>query len=151
MKEGFTLSLEGGEGFRFTVDFDMPDVEPLTLDEPPPVGEGTGPNPSRMLAASVGGCLSASLLFCLRKARIEPSACRTTVEAELVRNEDGRLRIGALKVELHPDVTAADRERMDRCLQLFEDFCIVTQSVRNGIEVDARVVPNVVTESAGEA
>lgn len=28
-----------------------------------------------------------------------------------------------------------DRERMKRCLDIFEDFCIVTQSVRKGVDV----------------
>lgn len=150
MKERFELTLTGEEGLRFTVDFGMPGVEPLAIDEPPPVGEGTGPNPARLLAASVGGCLSASLLFCLRKARIHPAAFRTEVEVELERNEAKRLRIGSLKVRLHPEVTAEDRERMERCLQLFEDFCIVTESVRHGLEVDAEVVPNVVTAEERE-
>ena len=33
------------------------------------------------------------------------------------------------------------RSRVERCLELFEDFCVVTQSVRNGIEVDVAVEP----------
>jgi organic hydroperoxide reductase OsmC/OhrA len=32
-----------------------------------------------------------------------------------------------------------DRERMERCMQVFEDFCIVTQSVRKGVDVNVRV------------
>jgi hypothetical protein len=30
-----------------------------------------------------------------------------------------------------------------RCLDLFEDFCIVTESVRKGIDVQVKVVPSV--------
>jgi len=32
-----------------------------------------------------------------------------------------------------------DRERMNRCLEIFEDFCLVTQSVRKGIDVQVDV------------
>jgi organic hydroperoxide reductase OsmC/OhrA len=59
----------------------------------------------------------------------------------MVRNQRGRLRIGGLKVRLAPDVRAEDRERIGRCLDLFEDFCIVTQSVREGLKVEVEVVP----------
>jgi organic hydroperoxide reductase OsmC/OhrA len=66
-------------------------------------------------------------------------ALRTTVEGTLVRNERGRLRIGGLRVRLAPEVTAEQRGRMGRCLDLFQDFCIVTESVREGITVDVEV------------
>ena len=49
------------------------------------------------------------------------------------------MRIGSLRVRLSPDVPPADRERMGRCLELFEDFCIVTESVRQGINVEVAV------------
>jgi len=32
-----------------------------------------------------------------------------------------------------------DRVRMRRCIEMFEDFCIVTQSVRKGIDVKVAV------------
>ena len=57
----------------------------------------------------------------------------------MVRNQRGRLRIGELKVRLAPEVRPEDRERIARCLELFEDFCIVTQSVRQGIAIDVQV------------
>ena len=44
-----------------------------------------------------------------------------------------------MHVKLHPDVAAGDVERMSRCLGLFEDFCIVTQSVRDGVDVQVEV------------
>jgi organic hydroperoxide reductase OsmC/OhrA len=63
----------------------------------------------------------------------------TTVEGTLVRNERGRLRIGAIRVKLAPDVAPEQRDRVSRCLGLFEDFCIVTESVRQGVRVDVEV------------
>jgi hypothetical protein len=52
------------------------------------------------------------------------------------RNAAGRLRIGGVAVRIAVDVAPEDGPRMGRCLGLFEDFCVVTQSVRGGIPVD---------------
>ncbi|NIP81864.1 MAG: hypothetical protein GWM90_22645, partial [Gemmatimonadetes bacterium] len=32
-----------------------------------------------------------------------------------------------------------DQERVHRCLKVFEDFCIVSASVRKGIDIDVEV------------
>lgn len=139
--ESFTLTLELQDGYRFLADFDQPGMAPLLLDEPEPLGEGAGPNAARVLAAAVGDCLGASALYCLRRARVDVHAMRTTVSGSLVRNEAGRLRIGAIDVRIEPEVDPADEPRMRRCLELFEDFCVVTASVRDGIKVDVSVSP----------
>lgn len=135
----FTVELKRLERYQFTAQFDQPADTTLLLDEPPPLGEGKGPNPSRLLAAAVGDCLSASLLFCLSKARIDVSGVTATVHGTMVRNESGRLRISGLRVQLEPVIAAADRDRSRRCREIFEDFCIVTESVRHGIAVDVEV------------
>ncbi|HZC99644.1 MAG TPA: PIG-L family deacetylase [Actinomycetes bacterium] len=133
-----TLSLE--EGYRFGVRFE-PQGEPrLVMDEPPPLGEGAGPNAARVLAAAVGDCLSASLLFCLRKARVDVQGMGTVARASLVRNERGRLRVGGIRVSIRPRI-AGDRSRLGRCVKLFEDFCVVTDSVRQGLPVVVDIEP----------
>src|SRR5688572_21030144 len=66
----FVVSLELLEGYAFRVAFDDAEVEPLHTDETPPLGKGTGPSPSRLLAAAVANCLAASLAHCLRRARV---------------------------------------------------------------------------------
>jgi uncharacterized OsmC-like protein len=134
----FALTLTLQDGYAFTVDFGN-EVAPLVADEHPPLGAGRGPNPARLLAAAVGSCLGSSLLFCLRKARVEVTELRTSVEGTIVRNAQGRLRIGEIRVRLAPQVAPEHHDRMGRCLELFEDFCIVTQSVRQGIAVDVQV------------
>lgn len=134
----FTLELELLHDYSFRVHFDW-DTPALVLDEPEPLGAQAGPNASRLLAAAVGNCLSASLLFCLHKAHLPPEAVSTRVQGTLVRNEHGRLRIGALTVHLDLAGLEADARALQRCLALFEDYCVVTASVREGIPVDVRV------------
>ncbi len=132
------VTIRPAGGYRFTAAFpDLPDAAPLMLDEPPPLGESAGPNPARMLAAALGGCLAASLTFCLRRARADATVS-ADVEAHLERNAAGRFRIADVDVDLTVDVDADELQRVMRCEGLFEDFCIVTQSVRQGIPVRVR-------------
>ena len=60
------------------------------------------------------------------------------------RNERGRFRISGLDVTIEPTVRGEPSKKFDRCLELFEEFCIVTQSVRDGIEVGVSVEPTLV-------
>jgi len=136
-----TVSMELLDGYRFGVDFQMDGVPPLVMDEPPPLGTGDGPNAARVLAAAIANCLSASALFCLRKARVDVRGMRTRATAAMVRDERGRLRVGAVDVQIRPETAPADAGRIGRCLELFEDYCVVTQSVRTGLPVTVEVKP----------
>jgi organic hydroperoxide reductase OsmC/OhrA len=110
------------------------------LDEPTPIGTDEGPSSSRLLASAVGHCLSASLLFCLQKSRIPVKHVSTTVHTTLGRNEAGRWRVHDISVNVKADpLNEQDRVPMRRCIEMFEDFCIVTQSVRKGIDVKVAV------------
>lgn len=137
----FSMTLERRERFLFDVTFDRDGWPVLRLDEPAPLGEDSAPNASRLLGAAVGNCLAASLLFCLEKARVPVTGVRAEVRGELSRNEKGRLRIASVRVVLRPTVDGVPAERLARCLDLFEDFCVVTQSVRDGIAVEVSVEP----------
>ena len=49
------------------------DLPELPMDEPPEIGgEASGFSPLDLLAASIGGCLSAALIFCLRRLEWNP-------------------------------------------------------------------------------
>jgi len=136
----FTVTLEQVKDYKFTVTFDKETMQPLTMDEPSPVGTDEGPSSSRLLASAVGHCLSASLLFCLQKSRIPLKHVSTEVHTTLGRDEKGRWRVHNISVSVKAvPLKEDDRERMRRCLEVFEDFCIVTQSVRKGIDVKVAV------------
>lgn len=139
----FSFTLEQQEDYAFLVRFDN-DLPPLQTDEPAPLGKGTGPNPSRLLAASIANCLSASLLFALRKFKNLPGLIVTTVTAQMERNPQGRLRVGSVSVSIRIDSPAHTLNHLERALEQFEDFCVVTQSVREGIPIEVRV-----SDSAG--
>lgn len=135
MSDTFEVRLERLDGYRFRTDWGTQGVEPLIVDEPPPLGQGTGPNPARLLAAAVGDCLSASLLFCLGRSRVEVAGVETHVVGSYVRNERNRLRIGGLRVGIVLDAPGSGPDALAKCLSMFEDFCVVTASVRQGVGV----------------
>ncbi len=135
----FTISIDQIRDYEFRVRFDKPPGAELIVDEPPPLGHDAGPNPSRLLAAAIGNCLAASLLFCVRKARANLESLHTEVKVQIVRNERKRLRVGRVEVTIEVGLPEADKAAARRCLPLFEDFCTVTQSIRDGIEVEVRV------------
>ena len=141
MHDTFAVTLTKQDSYRFTVDFGLDGVPPLTTDEVPPLGEGAGPNPARLLAAAVGNCLAASLLFCLRKARVEVSELSVHATGTMGRNERGRLRLSGVAVDLRPVIAAGDVDRLERCVGVFEDYCVVTQSVRPALDVAVTVTP----------
>jgi uncharacterized OsmC-like protein len=127
------------QGYKFQAEFDAEGIPDLIVDELKPLGENSGPNPARLLSVAVGHCLSSSLLFCLSKARINVKNLETNIKTTQERNEEGRLRISKLEVQMHLEVDEQDRNRVARCLSIFEDYCTITQSVRKGIEVNVTV------------
>jgi uncharacterized OsmC-like protein len=57
----FSVKLKLLEKYLFEIDFG--EFGKFMTDEPTPLGDGEGPVPSALLAASVANCLAASLLL----------------------------------------------------------------------------------------
>ena len=132
------VQLKQEADYRFGIEFGG-DIPVLYGDEPPPLGKASGPSPSQMLAAAVGNCLSDSLLFALRKFKQKPEPIHTEVEATIDRNAENRLRVLGIAVRLTVGVPGETLEHPERALAQFEEFCTVTQSVRQGIPVTVNV------------
>ncbi len=137
----FTINLDQADDDQCSVKFELPKAAEVLMDEPPPLGEQAGPNASRMLAAAAANCLSASLLFCLTKTMDEVPAntLKTEATCKLVRDEKKRLRVGGMEVRLMIDDELEQSPRLKRCMELFEDFCVVSASIRRGIPIQVTV------------
>jgi uncharacterized OsmC-like protein len=125
-------------GYQFLIDF-APGMAQWGTDEPPPLGQATGPAPNHMLMAAVANCLCASLIFALQKFKQDPGQLVATVTAEMGRNESNRLRIQGIQVRIQLGAHAADLGHLERVLAQFEEFCTVSMSVRQGIAIDVQV------------
>ena len=133
------VHIRSAGGYRFEASFPgLPGVAPLLMDEPPPLGGSEGPNPAAVLASAIGGCLAASLTFCLRRSHVEGTV-DADVQADIARNAEGRFRVAGVRVRLSLEAPGVDAGRLERCKALFEDFCTVTESVRHGIPVTLTV------------
>ncbi len=133
-----SVSLRQEKDYAFLTEFGGA-AGSLRTDEPAPLGGGSGPSPVQLLCAAVGNCLAASLLFALRKFKQSAEPIRTSVEPEVGRNEQKRLRVQRLKVRLDLGVPAASLQHLEKAIAQFEDFCTVTQSVRAAVPVDVQV------------
>lgn len=140
MSESKLTKLKLLDGYRFIAIFDENGIPSLVVDEQKPIGENAGPDPTSLLSVAVGQCLSSSLLYCMQKARVKVMNLETIVRAAKERNGEGFLRIRTLDVQLHLVVNEEDKERVARCLEIFENYCTITQSVIRGIKVNVNIV-----------
>jgi uncharacterized OsmC-like protein len=132
------IKLSQRHDYRFDIAFGN-DMPMLTSDEPAPLGTGLGPSPVQMLCAAVGNCLSDSLLFAFRKFKQVPEPIHCVVTAEVGRNTDNRLRVLNMTAQIRMGALASSLEQVDHVLAQFEEFCTVTQSVRQGIPITVEV------------
>ncbi|MBA3930510.1 organic hydroperoxide reductase OsmC/OhrA [Pseudoxanthomonas japonensis] len=145
------LTLEQESDYAFRIHFDDTTIADLITDESEPLGKGEGPNPTRLLLSAVANCLSASLLFALRKFKNTPGKLVTQATAELVRNEQGRIRVGHIHADIRLAEAGAAHASLERILAQFENFCVVTESVRHGIDVSVSVIDADGTQLHGTA
>ncbi|MDZ7854926.1 OsmC family protein [Sphaerotilus sp.] len=133
-----TIRLTQRQDYQFDTHFgdSVPD---LVADEPAPLGHGQGPSPVQLLCAAVGNCLSASLLFSMRKYKLAPEPLSCDIAAEVGRNAENRLRVLGMTARLTLGVPAGTLAHLDRVLAQFEAFCTVTESIRQGIPVTVEV------------
>jgi organic hydroperoxide reductase OsmC/OhrA len=140
MEGDFRIELIQLQDYRFEVRFDDAAVPALVTDERAPLGGDAGPSPSRLLATAVANCLAASLLFALRKFKNEAGPLGATATVSMIRNAQNRLRVGHIAVDLRLNAMGSEIAMLDRILGQFEEFCIVTQSIRTAVPVDVRVL-----------
>ncbi|MFX1532097.1 MAG: OsmC family protein [Promethearchaeota archaeon] len=102
--------------------------------------EKIGPSPTKLLGLSVLGCLAASFSFCLQKKDFSLSELEGKAEVTIARNEKAFWRVKKIDIELNPKINTPDmRKRADQCRKFFEQYCIISESLRTGFEVNVKL------------
>lgn len=132
--------VEWVEDLTFKLDFQNPSLPKLFIDETHDVEspEAIGPDPSKLLISAVMGCLNASFGFCLKKSRIPLKGMKAIGELTSKRNDEGYWRVLQIDVELVPEIEKG-AGRFEKCVEIFHDYCTITQSVRQGIPVNVTI------------
>ncbi|MFX1595229.1 MAG: OsmC family protein [Promethearchaeota archaeon] len=149
MKTSVGISLDKSESqMIFKCDLGIIKVKDCYIDEEHHEEvDMLGPNPSRLLALGVLGCLSASFIFCLKKRNFTLNDLKANAEVTIARNEKGFWRVKKIDVDIVPKIEDLESlKRARQCLKqvkenisFFEQYCIVTESVRAGIEVNVNL------------
>ena len=102
----FALSINLYSDYQQIVDFRMPGVAVLGLDERRPLGHGWGPSPVQLLGSALGACLGSALLRAMRDAGAEVVDLRTDVHGRIEKDRLDRPHVVSVTVRLTPVVTA---------------------------------------------
>ncbi len=135
------VGLKQEEEMIFKCDLGQLKIQNLYIDEKhKQETERIGPSPAKLLALSVLGCLAASFTFCLQKKDFTLSNLEGKAEVTIARNDKGFWRVKKIDIIIIPKVGDPKmRKRVDQCRKFFEQYCIISESVRNGIDLNVNL------------
>jgi len=97
-------------------------------------GPGGAANPEELLLAGVSACFTQTWALFVKKLGLPLQSLRLEAACMVEPDPAGGFRI--TEIELHPevpsDIWAAEREKVEKTLQLAEKYCIVSKAVREG-------------------
>lgn len=114
----------------------------LYIDEPPDLnhsfkkgGRGEAPSPFGYLLAAGMGCQVNSLEQMLHKARV-PHYEIEAVCTGYSFTSDSIKRVQKIELAIELTVPEAHESRADRCLDVYEQGCVIGETLRRGMELD---------------
>ena len=136
------VSLKQEEEMIFRCELGNLKMENLYIDEKNyKKEEKLGPSPTKLLGLSVLGCLAASFSFCLQKSDFSLSGLNGSAEVTIVRNNKGFWRVNKIDIKMIPQIDTPEmRKRVDQCTKFFEQYCIISESLRTGFEVNVNLI-----------
>jgi organic hydroperoxide reductase OsmC/OhrA len=139
--KGFSLAIRLYCDYEQVVDFRMPGVAVLGLDERPPLGHGWGPSPAQLLGSSLGACLGGALMHCLRGAKVDPVDLRTEVNGTFRNDTLGRPRLMSIAVRLIPVLATAEDMRALPSPERVAEQSMIADSLRPDIALSVAITP----------
>ncbi|MFB0563880.1 MAG: OsmC family protein [Candidatus Lokiarchaeia archaeon] len=108
----------------------------LEMDELEPHGTDSAPNPADYLLLAVGGCLASSFIFSISKFDVSLKKMHAKVRGKYTRvNERVRIERVDVVLEVDPSTEKDLQEIKEWCIDVFRNFCIVSESIRRGLPI----------------
>ncbi|MFX1447417.1 MAG: OsmC family protein [Promethearchaeota archaeon] len=110
----------------------------FNVDEPISFhGTDLGPSAIEYLLIGIGGCLGTTFIYCLQKNNIELEKLEVVVDGKLSHTGPKMfLRLVNVDVDLKFTAMEASSDvEINRCINEFTEYCIVTNSIANGLPI----------------
>ena len=114
----------------------------IQVDEPESFhGTDKGPSPVEFFLIGIGGCLGSTFTYCLQKQNVEIDTLEVVVDGQL-KHAGPKMLLRLVNIEAELLITARDNdssEKIEQCIKTFREYCIVTNSITQGVPLDVKV------------
>ncbi|MHA1263694.1 MAG: OsmC family protein [Candidatus Helarchaeota archaeon] len=97
-------------------------------------GQDTAPTPVELFLTSIGSCLLMAFVYCLHLSgvELEPNKLVLKIRGKIIRKQ-GKLRLTEIRAKF---ILQKDDQilKIQKCFKKFQPFCILSESIKNGIE-----------------
>lgn len=111
----------------------------FSVDEPTSFhGTDLGPSSVEYLLIGIGGCLGTTFIYCLQKRNIKMKSVEIVVDGKLSHvGPKMLLRLTKVDAEIKfkPEENASS-EDIKLCIKNFREYCIVSNSIADGININ---------------
>lgn len=115
------------------------DFDEISIDEPGSFhGTDLGPSPVEYLLTAIGGCLSSTFVYCLKKRNIEIDDFKIIIDGVLKHDQPSLyLRLKQIHVEFNLFLkTGYNEDELDKCINEYTKYCPVYEPILNGIPIN---------------
>lgn len=134
------VTLKYSENLHFTAS--ARHFSDMDLDEPESFhGTDIGPSPVEYFLIGIGGCLGSTFAYCLQKQDVEIDLLEVVVDGQL-KHTGPKMGLKLVNIEAELLITAkneASSDKIEQCIKNFRDYCIVTNSITQGVPLDVKV------------
>lgn len=138
MVHNLKITLDYSEKLHFTAS--ARNFEDIHVDEPESFhGSNLGPSSVEYILIGIGGCLGSSLIYCLQKKKVQVDELSLIVEG-IIKHVGPKmhLKLIEINVEINFKAKKTFSQEVENCLNVFQDYCVVTNSLLNGIPINVK-------------
>jgi len=147
-EENTKIRIKLDKDLIFKSNFDFEKTKEIFIDETlDKSGKLIGPDAASLIGMAITSCLSASFLFCLYKRNLSLDDLEAHADISFFQNDKGYTRIRKIDIKIVPKTEDPDvLKRIKQCIRemrsgdmYFEETCIITPSVKEGININVEV------------